>query len=73
MARKILLRGDTLPLIRRLWRDWMRPHAQTLALVLLLVILVAGATGLYPVLIKAAFDAFDAKDAQAHRCWRRSS
>ncbi len=65
MARKILLRGDTLPLIRRLWWDWMRPHAKTLALVLLLVILVSGATGLYPVLIKAAFDAFDAKDAQA--------
>ncbi|MFL5207432.1 MAG: ABC transporter transmembrane domain-containing protein, partial [Microvirga sp.] len=65
MARQSLLRGDTLPLIVRLWRDWMRPHARTLALVLLLVTLVSGATGLYPVLIKAAFDAFDAKDAQA--------
>src|SRR5215217_4311917 len=65
MARKSLLRGDTLPLISRLWRDWMRPHRRTLALVLLLVTLVSGATGLYPVLIKAAFDAFDAKDAQA--------
>jgi subfamily B ATP-binding cassette protein MsbA len=43
----------------------MRPHRKTLALVLLLVVLVSGATGLYPVLIKAAFDAFDAKDAQA--------
>src|ERR687893_535547 len=65
MARKSLLRGDTLPLIGRLWRDWMRPHRKTLALVLLLVVLVAGATGLYPVLIKAAFDAFDAKDQRA--------
>ncbi len=66
MARKgLFARGDTLPLIRRLWRDWMRPHARTLALVLLLVILVAGATGLYPVLIKAAFDAFTAKDETA--------
>ncbi len=65
MARKSLLRGDTLPLIRRLWRDWMRPHAKTLAVVLVLVALVAGATGLYPVLIKAAFDAFDAKDQTA--------
>jgi subfamily B ATP-binding cassette protein MsbA len=66
MARSSLLRGDTtLPLIRRLWRDWMRPHARTLALVLVFVGLVAGATGLYPVLIKAAFDAFDAKDANA--------
>jgi subfamily B ATP-binding cassette protein MsbA len=65
MARKSLLRGDTLPLISRLWRDWMRPHRRTLALVLMLVALVSGATGLYPILIKAAFDAFDAKDAQA--------
>jgi len=65
MARKSLLRGDTLPLIRRLWRDWMRPHARTLALVLVLVALVASATGLYPVLIKAAFDAFEAKDQTA--------
>jgi subfamily B ATP-binding cassette protein MsbA len=65
MARKSLLRGDTLPLISRLWRDWMRPHRKTLTLVLVLVALVSGATGLYPILIKAAFDAFDAKDAQA--------
>jgi subfamily B ATP-binding cassette protein MsbA len=65
MARKSLLRGDTLPLISRLWRDWMRPHTKTLALVLVLVALVAASTGLYPVLIKAAFDAFDAKDQAA--------
>ena len=65
MARKRLFKGDTIPLIRRLWRDWMRPHAKTLAVVLALVALVAGATGLYPVLIKAAFDAFDAKDQAA--------
>jgi subfamily B ATP-binding cassette protein MsbA len=67
MPRKGLapLPHGTLPLLRRLWRDWMRPHARTLALVLLLVALVAGATGLYPVLIKAAFDAFTAKDERA--------
>ncbi|HEY8383892.1 MAG TPA: ABC transporter ATP-binding protein [Microvirga sp.] len=57
--------GDTLPLIRRLWRDWMRPHARTLSAVLGLVALVAGATGLYPVLIKAAFDAFTNRDETA--------
>jgi len=66
MSRKSpLLRGDTIPLVRRLWREWMRPHAGTLAIVLLLVALVAGATGLYPVLIKAAFEAFTAKDERA--------
>jgi subfamily B ATP-binding cassette protein MsbA len=66
MPRKALpLPGDTLPLIRRLWRDWMRPHARALAAVLVLVGFVAGATGLYPVLIKAAFDAFAARDETA--------
>lgn len=58
-------RGDTLPLIQRLWRDWMRPHARILIGVLGLVALVAGATGLYPVLIKKAFDAFTARDERA--------
>jgi subfamily B ATP-binding cassette protein MsbA len=66
MPRKgFALPGDTIPLIRRLWRDWMRPHARRLALVLVLVALVAGATGLYPVLIKAAFDAFSGRDETA--------
>ncbi len=45
----------------------MRPHAKTLFLVLLFVALVAAATGLYPVLIKMAFDAFTAKDETAIR------
>ncbi len=43
----------------------MRPHARTLIVVLVLVAFVSGATGLYPVLIKAAFDAFTAKDETA--------
>src|SRR5215207_7364548 len=59
------LSGDTLPAIRRLWRGWMRPHRGELAAVAGLVVLVAGTTGLYPVLIKAAFDAFSAKDERA--------
>jgi subfamily B ATP-binding cassette protein MsbA len=45
----------------------MRPHRGALTVVLGLVALVAGATGLYPVLIKAAFDAFAARDADAIR------
>ena len=52
-------------MIGRLWRDWMRPHARALAAVLVLVALIAGATGLYPILIKAAFDAFSARDERA--------
>lgn len=63
MARKSLFQGDTLPLIRRLWRDWMRPHVKTLALVFVLIAIVAGATSLYTYLIKLAFDAFASRDA----------
>jgi ATP-binding cassette, subfamily B, bacterial MsbA len=66
MARQgMSLRGDTRLMLGRLWRDWMRPHWRALALVLVLVGLVSGATGLYPVLIKAAFDAFAARDSDA--------
>ncbi|GJE54206.1 MULTISPECIES: ABC transporter ATP-binding protein [Methylobacterium] len=65
MARRPLLRGDTLPLLRRLWREWLSPHRATLAVVLVLIAIVGAATGLYPALIKAAFDAFDAKDQRA--------
>jgi subfamily B ATP-binding cassette protein MsbA len=57
-SRKPPLPGDTPVLVARLWRDWLAPHASTLAAVLVLVIIVACSTGLYPVLIKAAFEAF---------------
>lgn len=62
MARKSLLGGNTTSLIHRLWRDWMRPHWKTLALVIVLIGLVAGASSLYTFFIKLAFDAFATKD-----------
>ncbi|MGE7154296.1 ABC transporter ATP-binding protein [Methylorubrum rhodesianum] len=65
MARRPLLRGDTLPLLGRLWREWLSPHRATLAVVLVFIAIVGAATGLYPALIKAAFDAFDHKDMGA--------
>jgi len=65
MARRPLLKGDTLPLLGRLWREWLSPHRATLAVVLVLIAIVGAATGLYPALIKAAFDAFDGKDTGA--------
>jgi subfamily B ATP-binding cassette protein MsbA len=43
----------------------MRPHARSLAVVVLLIVIVAAATGLYPILIKAAFEAFTNKDERA--------
>jgi subfamily B ATP-binding cassette protein MsbA len=54
-----LFSGEAAPLIRRLWRDWMRPHWASLLLVLATVAVLAGASSLYPVVIKTAFDAFD--------------
>jgi subfamily B ATP-binding cassette protein MsbA len=65
MSRKLSpVTGDTIPAVARLWRDWMRPHRAQLAAVLALVILVAGATGLYPLIIKVAFDAFRAPEGE---------
>ncbi len=46
------------PLLLRLWREEVRPHRFQLLLVLGLVLLIAGTTSLYPVLIKLAFDSF---------------
>ena len=57
-AKAGLLEGNTAALVARLWRDWLSAHRGSLALVLLLIVLVAASTGLYPVLIKAAFEAF---------------
>src|SRR5215212_6623856 len=59
------LEGDVLPLLARLWREWARPHAPALALVLLFVALASAATGLYPLLIREAYDAFTARDPRA--------
>jgi subfamily B ATP-binding cassette protein MsbA len=32
-------------LLTRLWRDWLRPHAGTLAVVLVLIAVIGAATG----------------------------
>ncbi|GJD75852.1 ABC transporter ATP-binding protein [Methylobacterium goesingense] len=65
MARRALPKTDILPLLARVWRIWLRPHRATLAVVLVLIAIVGAATGLYPTLIKLAFDAFDKKDLAA--------
>jgi ATP-binding cassette, subfamily B, bacterial MsbA len=56
------LAPDTLPLIRRLWRDWVRPHRGAIATVLGLISIAAVANALYPVLVKHAFDLLEKKD-----------
>jgi ATP-binding cassette, subfamily B, bacterial MsbA len=67
MARGSVLpvRAETLPVVRRLWREWIAPHWRMLALIMVFIVFVAGATGLYPVLIKGAYEAFEAKNRQA--------
>ena len=75
-----LVESGMLPLVARLWRDWMRPHWRELTAIVAIVALLAGASSLYPVLIKTAFDAFDdaeqarhpAHPVRRHRWSRRS-
>ena len=57
-----LLSGDTWPVMRRLWRERMRAHRPVLIVILVLIAIGAGATALYPLLIREAFDAFDRRD-----------
>ena len=57
--------GDARAMARRMWRDWVRPHRPHLAVILLLILVVAGSTALYPLLINQAFDAFAARDRWA--------
>lgn len=56
---------ETLPALRRLWREWIAPHWRMLGVILIFIVFVAAATGLYPVLIKGAYEAFEARDRQA--------
>ncbi len=51
-----------LPLIRRLWREWMASHWRMLLVILATVLVLAAASSLYPIVIKWAFDAFDAQN-----------
>jgi ATP-binding cassette, subfamily B, bacterial MsbA len=56
------LPSDTLPLLKRLWRDWVRPHRGTIVLVLVLIAVAAMASAAYPLLVKGAFDLLEKKD-----------
>lgn len=51
-----------LPVVRRLWQGWVRPHRNTIFLIWLTIFLIAAMSSAYPYIIKVAFDAFDRKD-----------
>lgn len=52
----------TFDLLYRLWREHVGRHRVRLALIVLLTLLMAGTTALYPVVINHAFDMFTAHD-----------
>ncbi|WP_108660479.1 ABC transporter ATP-binding protein [Acuticoccus kandeliae] len=56
---------DALPLLRRLWTDYLRQHRTGLALALAAIVVVAGTTSLYPLIINWAFDSFAQKSPWA--------
>jgi subfamily B ATP-binding cassette protein MsbA len=58
-AASALLKAETRGLLLRLWHDWMKPHWPALLAIVALVGVLAGASSLYPVVIKAAFDGFE--------------
>jgi ATP-binding cassette, subfamily B, bacterial MsbA len=62
--KKIRLPGDTIPIARRMWREWVRAHRRTLVAILALIVAGAAATSLYPLLIREAFNAFDRRDME---------
>ncbi|KXV26212.1 ABC transporter ATP-binding protein [Gluconobacter japonicus] len=62
MSRKTALDTDSQILIRRIWRDEMRHHVRQIVMVIVLTVLMASLTALYPVVIKRAVDMFAAQD-----------
>ena len=62
MAKGLPLNSQTSSLVKRLWLEWIKPHWPKLTLVLMCVVLVAGASGLYPILIKQVFEAFTSQN-----------
>ena len=54
--------ASSLALLRRLWRDDVRHHRGRLLTVLVLTVLMAGLTGLYPLVIQRALDMFASHD-----------
>ncbi|MFL1462162.1 ABC transporter ATP-binding protein [Roseococcus sp. DSY-14] len=54
---------DSLPLLRRFWRDHMRHQRARFALAVLLTAALSGVTALYPIIIQQAFDMFGRGEA----------
>ena len=55
-------RDRLVPVVRRLWQGWVRPHRNTILLIWCAIFAIAAMSSMYPYIIKRAFDAFDEKD-----------
>ena len=55
-------RDRLIPVVRRLWQGWVKPHRNTIFLIWLAIFAIAAMSSMYPYIIKRAFDAFDQKD-----------
>jgi subfamily B ATP-binding cassette protein MsbA len=63
---------DTFALLLRVWREQVKAYLPQMAMILGLVVVIAATTSFYPLLIKAAFDAFaDPMTAEATGFVRR--
>ncbi|PZN99007.1 MAG: ABC transporter permease [Hyphomicrobiales bacterium] len=49
---------DTFALLLRVWREQVKAYLPQMAMIMALVVVIAATTSFYPLLIKAAFDAF---------------
>ena len=58
----LTLDQHTVHLLRRLWRGWVSVHWRTLAAAVAFMAVVAATTGAYPLLIKFAYDLYEAGD-----------
>ena len=62
--RSLLAEPRTTALLTRLWREHLKRHRGRLVLIFVLTALMAGLTGLYPVVIDRAFSMFAARDVR---------
>jgi subfamily B ATP-binding cassette protein MsbA len=62
LAKLLRLEGRTLPVMRRTWRDWVKPYRKLILVNLVLIAGVSAATASYPLIVRWALDRFQAND-----------
>ncbi|OUJ07234.1 ABC transporter ATP-binding protein [Acetobacter malorum] len=63
-SRRSLLPDDSRVLLQRLWREQVRQHPARIAAVIVLTVLTAALTALYPLVIQRALDMFATHDSR---------